>query len=221
MFVYFRSSHSPPPRPPPPLTLQCGLNYFDTVFYTPIYSSFFMVMGSLSGVCILGDADHMTTLQCVLFSLGLAITCSGTAYVYGRIVTIASRHSPRDIHVCRASSIAYRKPPPPLFPVFPLTLMSLNPCYPPPPTPFSPLLTPPRFRRYLSRREEVTTSRLSDKTIRCVACLQCDKCCCRPPGASSTSSTAYTPVNTDEEDMEDTSLVMPGEHGFSRSGSIN
>ena len=27
--------------------------------------------------------------------------------------------------------------------------------------------------------------------------------------------------DNDEEDMEDTSLVMPGEHGFSRSGSIN
>ena len=63
------------------MVIQAGLNFFDTVFFMPIYSSALIVCGALSGVFMLGDGDNMDTLNIVFFSLGLAICFGGTMYV--------------------------------------------------------------------------------------------------------------------------------------------
>ena len=63
------------------MVIQAGLNFFDTVFFMPIYSSALIVCGALSGVFMLGDGDNMDKLNIVFFSLGLAICFGGTMYV--------------------------------------------------------------------------------------------------------------------------------------------
>ena len=75
--------------------LQCGLNYFDSVFYIPLYTCFYVLGGVLSGVNLFGDADDMGLVSILVFSAGLLLSLGGTACLARRSEVNSGRITPR------------------------------------------------------------------------------------------------------------------------------
>ena len=75
--------------------LQCGLNYFDSVFYIPLYTCFYVLGGVLSGVNLFGDADDMGLVSILIFSAGLLLSLGGTACLARRSEVNSGRITPR------------------------------------------------------------------------------------------------------------------------------